>query len=97
MFLDVMFGFAQHLTSTWVALFLVLVVLAAGIAAAHGLELFDVTFGREGGGFVLRVVLDQVRWSIVRQRRRPHAGQGGWGERLTRVPCRRRCESARRR
>lgn len=33
--------------------------LAAGIAAAHGLELFDVSFGREGGGFVLRVVLDR--------------------------------------
>jgi ribosome maturation factor RimP len=33
--------------------------LAAGIAAAYGLELFDVTYGREGGGFVLRVVLDR--------------------------------------
>jgi ribosome maturation factor RimP len=33
--------------------------LAGGIAAAYGLELFDVTYGREGGGFVLRVVLDR--------------------------------------
>lgn len=29
------------------------------MAAAYGLDLFDVSFGREGGGFVLRVVLDK--------------------------------------
>lgn len=33
--------------------------LAAGVAAAHGLELFDVTYGREGGAFVLRVAIDR--------------------------------------
>ncbi|MEZ5292111.1 MAG: ribosome maturation factor RimP [Vicinamibacterales bacterium] len=33
--------------------------LAGEIASAYGLELFDVTYGREGGGFVLRVVLDR--------------------------------------
>jgi ribosome maturation factor RimP len=33
--------------------------LAAGIAAAYGLEVFDVSYGREGGRFVLRVVLDR--------------------------------------
>ncbi|MEZ5418400.1 MAG: ribosome maturation factor RimP [Vicinamibacterales bacterium] len=33
--------------------------LTAGIAAAYGLEVFDVTYGREGGGYVLRVVLDK--------------------------------------
>ena len=33
--------------------------LAAGIASAYGLELFDVSYGRERGGFVLRVVLDR--------------------------------------
>lgn len=33
--------------------------LAAGIAAAYGLELFDVSYDREGGTFVLRVVLDR--------------------------------------
>ena len=33
--------------------------LAADVAAAHGLELFDVTYGREGGRNVLRVVLDR--------------------------------------
>lgn len=33
--------------------------LAAGIAAAYGLEVFDVSYDREGGTFVLRVVLDK--------------------------------------
>ena len=33
--------------------------LAASVAAAHGLELFDVTYGRESGRNVLRVVLDR--------------------------------------
>lgn len=33
--------------------------LAAGIAAAYGLEVFDVSYDREGGTFVLRVVLDR--------------------------------------
>lgn len=33
--------------------------LAAGIAAAYGLEVFDVSYAREGGAFVLRVVLDK--------------------------------------
>ena len=33
--------------------------LAAGVAAAYGLDLFDVSYGREGGTFVLRVVLDR--------------------------------------
>jgi ribosome maturation factor RimP len=33
--------------------------LAAGVAGAYGLELFDVTYGREGGRNVLRVVLDR--------------------------------------
>lgn len=33
--------------------------LAAGIASAYGLELFDVSYEREGGAFVLRVVLDR--------------------------------------
>jgi ribosome maturation factor RimP len=33
--------------------------LTAEIAAAYGLEVFDVTYGREGGRFVLRVVLDR--------------------------------------
>ena len=33
--------------------------LAAGIAGAYGLDLFDVTYGREGGRYVLRVVLDR--------------------------------------
>jgi ribosome maturation factor RimP len=33
--------------------------LAAGIAGAYGLELFDVTYGRESGRNVLRVVLDR--------------------------------------
>lgn len=33
--------------------------LAANVAAAHGLELFDVTYGRESGRNVLRVVLDR--------------------------------------
>ena len=33
--------------------------LAAGIAGAYGLEVFDVTYGREGGRNVLRVVLDR--------------------------------------
>ena len=33
--------------------------LAAAVAAGHGLDLFDVSYGREGGGFVLRVVLDR--------------------------------------
>ncbi|MGE0814335.1 MAG: ribosome maturation factor RimP [Vicinamibacterales bacterium] len=33
--------------------------LAGEIASAYGLELFDVTYGREGGVFVLRVVLDR--------------------------------------
>lgn len=33
--------------------------LAAGIAAAYGLEVFDVSYAREGGAFVLRVVLDR--------------------------------------
>ena len=32
--------------------------LAAEVAAAHGLELFDVTYGRESGRNVLRVVPD---------------------------------------
>ena len=34
--------------------------LAATIAAAHGLELFDVAYGREGGRNILRVVLDRL-------------------------------------
>jgi ribosome maturation factor RimP len=33
--------------------------LAAGVAGAYGLELFDVTYGREGGRNVLRIVLDR--------------------------------------
>ena len=33
--------------------------LAADVAAAHGLGLFDVTYGRESGRNVLRVVLDR--------------------------------------
>ena len=33
--------------------------LAAAVAAAQGLELFDVTYGRESGRNVLRVVLDR--------------------------------------
>lgn len=33
--------------------------LAAGIAVAYGLEVFDVSYDREGGTFVLRVVLDK--------------------------------------
>lgn len=33
--------------------------LAARVAAAHGLEIFDVEWRREGGGQVLRVVLDR--------------------------------------
>jgi ribosome maturation factor RimP len=33
--------------------------LATNVAAAHGLELFDVTYGRESGRNVLRVVLDR--------------------------------------
>ena len=33
--------------------------LAAGIAAAYGLEVFDVSYDRDGGTFVLRVVLDR--------------------------------------
>lgn len=33
--------------------------LAAAVAAAHGLALFDVTYGRESGRNVLRVVLDR--------------------------------------
>ncbi len=33
--------------------------LATAIARAYGLELFDVTYGREGGRNVLRVVLDR--------------------------------------
>jgi ribosome maturation factor RimP len=33
--------------------------LAADVAAAHGLELFEVTYGRESGRNVLRVVLDR--------------------------------------
>lgn len=33
--------------------------IVAGIAAAYGLDVFDVTYGREGGNFVLRVVLDR--------------------------------------
>jgi ribosome maturation factor RimP len=33
--------------------------LAANVAAAHGLEVFDVSFGRESGRNVLRVVLDR--------------------------------------
>lgn len=33
--------------------------LAANIAGAYGLELFDVTYGREAGRNVLRVVLDR--------------------------------------
>lgn len=33
--------------------------LAATTAAGHGLELFDVTYGRESGRNVLRVVLDR--------------------------------------
>ncbi len=33
--------------------------LAAGIAGAYGLELFDLTYGREAGRNVLRVVLDR--------------------------------------
>ena len=32
--------------------------LAAEVAAAQGLELFEVAYGREGGRNVLRVVLD---------------------------------------
>jgi ribosome maturation factor RimP len=33
--------------------------LAANVAGAYGLELFDVTYGRESGRNVLRVVLDR--------------------------------------
>ena len=33
--------------------------LAASVAGVYGLELFDVTYGREGGRNVLRVVLDR--------------------------------------
>ena len=33
--------------------------LAANVAGAYGLELFDMTYGREGGRNVLRVVLDR--------------------------------------
>ncbi len=33
--------------------------LAASVAGAYGLELFDMTYGREGGRNVLRVVLDR--------------------------------------
>jgi len=33
--------------------------IAARIAAAYGLEIFDITMRREGGGEVLRVVLDR--------------------------------------
>jgi ribosome maturation factor RimP len=33
--------------------------LAAEVAAAHGLEVFEVTYGRESGRNVLRVVLDR--------------------------------------
>jgi ribosome maturation factor RimP len=33
--------------------------IAERVAATHGLELFEVTFRREGGGDVLRVILDR--------------------------------------
>jgi ribosome maturation factor RimP len=33
--------------------------IAARVAAAYGLEIFDITMRREGGGEVLRVVLDR--------------------------------------
>jgi ribosome maturation factor RimP len=33
--------------------------LAAQVAAGYGLDLFEVSYGREGGSFVLRVVLDR--------------------------------------
>lgn len=33
--------------------------LVAGIAAGYGLDVWDVTYSREGGGFILRVVLDK--------------------------------------